>query len=400
MEQLMQVSLGAMFFLYLLSAIAFVMAVTGKGSRVGKEVHTRRWGRRGIILALIGIISNIIFIASRLMIGGHFTSNMFEFTSFLAFAIAVAFVVIFFIYRAISMGAFAMPLVVILLAYAINFPTEVEPLIPALQSYWLHIHVTTAALGEGALSVGFVAGLVYLIRWVGEDRSTRTAAWLEVVMAVILMFVGFVAASFTFGALDYQVTYKHVVDGQLMAQEYNMPPIAGPFDGELLESQTPFGWTQPFFEVPEWMKGENAASKFNSVLWSIIAGLILYGLLRLLFRKRVYEMLYPVVRKMNLENVDEVSYRAIALGYPIFTLGALVFAMIWAHEAWGRFWGWDPKETWALITWLYYSAYLHFRLSRGWHGLKSAWMAVGGFLIIMINLIVVNFVFAGLHSYA
>ena len=126
----------------------------------------------------------------------------------------------------------------------------------------------------------------------------------------------------------------------------------------------------------------------------------MYALLRLLLRKRVYELLYPMVKNLDLEKVDEISYRAIAIGFPIFTLGGLIFAMIWAHEAWGRFWGWDPKETWALITWLYYSGYLHFRLSRGWHGLRSSWLAVGGFVVIMINLVAINLVFAGLHSYA
>ncbi|WP_176142372.1 cytochrome c biogenesis protein CcsA, partial [Halobacillus hunanensis] len=85
---------------------------------------------------------------------------------------------------------------------------------------------------------------------------------------------------------------------------------------------------------------------------------------------------------------------------PIFTLGALIFAMIWAQEAWSRFWGWDPKEVWALITFFFYAAFLHLRLSRGWHGTKSAWLAVGGFAIIMFNLLAVNLIISGLHSYA
>jgi cytochrome c-type biogenesis protein CcsB len=127
---------------------------------------------------------------------------------------------------------------------------------------------------------------------------------------------------------------------------------------------------------------------------------VLYGLIRVLARKRLSQILYPLARNLDEELLDEISYRAIAIGFPIFTLGGLIFAMIWAHQAWGRFWGWDPKEDWALITWLFYSAYLHLRLSRGWHGLKSSWLAVGGFIIIMINLIVINLVIAGLHSYA
>ena len=74
--------------------------------------------------------------------------------------------------------------------------------------------------------------------------------------------------------------------------------------------------------------------------------------------------------------------------------------MIWAQIAWSRFWGWDPKEVWALVTFLFYAAYLHLRLGRGWAGEKSAWLAVIGFVIIMFNLVAVNLIIAGLHSYA
>lgn len=88
------------------------------------------------------------------------------------------------------------------------------------------------------------------------------------------------------------------------------------------------------------------------------------------------------------------------IGFPVFSLGALIFAMIWAQIAWSRFWGWDPKEVWALITWLFYAAFLHLRLSKGWEGRKSAWLALIGFGIILFNLIAVNLILAGLHSYA
>ena len=89
-------------------------------------------------------------------------------------------------------------------------------------------------------------------------------------------------------------------------------------------------------------------------------------------------------------------YRSVAIGFPIFTLGGLIFAAMWAQEAWGRFWGLDPKEVWALVTWFFYAVFLHLRLSRGWHGEKSVWLAVIGHAIIMFNLIVVNLVLAGL----
>src|SRR5690606_21186986 len=134
--------------------------------------------------------------------------------------------------------------------------------------------------------------------------------------------------------------------------------------------------------------------------WSVIFGLLLYGITRLILRKHLGAAIHPMLKDIDPEDLDEISYRAIAIGFPIFTLGALIFAMIWAHIAWNRFWGWDPKEVWALITWLFYSVYLHLRLGRGWQGNRSAWLAVIGFIVVMFTLIGVNLIIAGLHSYA
>ncbi|CAM5480272.1 C-type cytochrome biogenesis protein CcsB OS=Lysinibacillus sphaericus OX=1421 GN=LS41612_16135 PE=4 SV=1 [Lysinibacillus sphaericus] len=99
--------------------------------------------------------------------------------------------------------------------------------------------------------------------------------------------------------------------------------------------------------------------------------------------------------------MDEVSYRAIIIGYSLFSLGGLVFAMIWAQIAWGRYWGWGlKKEVWALITFLFYAALMHLRISKNWEGERTAWMAIIGFGIIVFNQVFVNLVIAGLHSYA
>ncbi|MBA4495646.1 c-type cytochrome biogenesis protein CcsB [Paenactinomyces guangxiensis] len=400
MAQLMENFLYATFFLYLLSAISFVIGIS-KDKEKKSDARERRWGNIAITLAITGAVFQVMFIITRIMIGGHFpTSNMFEFIAFLCFTLVLAFIVIFFMYRSVALGAFVMLLAVILLGYASVYPREVQPLIPALQSHWLYIHVTMAALGQGAFAVGFVAGLIYLVQRVGKDKKGKSAFWLEVTFVVILMFVGFSLISFMFSSIGYEAKFQHPVDGQPVIQEYQLPPIAGPHEGQTIEMDSFLGMDQPLFEVPSWMKGEKAASKFNSVIWSVITGLVLYGIYRLVARKRLSEAFHPLVKNINPELLDEISYRSIAIGFPIFTLGALIFAMIWAHEAWGRFWGWDPKETWAFITWLFYSAYLHLRLSRGWHGLKSSWLAVGGFVIIMINLIVINLVITGLHSYA
>ena len=98
------------------------------------------------------------------------------------------------------------------------------------------------------------------------------------------------------------------------------------------------------------------------------------------------------------EELDTLSYRSILVGFVLLTLG-LISGAVWANEAWGTWWSWDPKETWAFISWMFYAAYLHMRISRGWQGRKPALLASTGFFIILICYIGVNFLGIGLHSY-
>ncbi|MDP3176978.1 MAG: cytochrome c biogenesis protein CcsA [Spirochaetaceae bacterium] len=99
------------------------------------------------------------------------------------------------------------------------------------------------------------------------------------------------------------------------------------------------------------------------------------------------------------EDFDRITYTAIAVGFPIFTAGALVFGAIWAERAWGSWWSWDPKETWALVTWLVYTAYLHVRLTKSKKGPIPAWISVLGFLCTVFTFFGVNYLLPGLHSY-
>ena len=100
------------------------------------------------------------------------------------------------------------------------------------------------------------------------------------------------------------------------------------------------------------------------------------------------------------QRLDRLMYTTIGIGYPIFTAGALAFGAIWAQNAWGRYWSWDPKETWALITWLTYTVYLHMRFVRKLRGRVSAIVAIVGFLFTMFTFFGVNYLLPGLHSYA
>ncbi|KHF38883.1 c-type cytochrome biogenesis protein CcsB [Halalkalibacter okhensis] len=383
------------FFLYLGATIAFTVSITGKKWRNKQgEMSGNRWGTFGFIFSILGSLFSIGYFIIRWVHAGHApVSNMFEYMTFLGIAIGFAFVIIYAIYRSNYLGLFTMPLVMLVIAYASMFPGEVAPLIPALQSHWLTIHVITVALGQGILTIGMAAGLIYLIRTLDFTKSNIQTRSLEFVMYCLLSLAGFILIGSIFNGLNYEANFAYINENDAEAEmTYTLPALVGPHEGELLTQ----GVMTPFFNVPAVI----VANDLNTVLWSLLTGLILYLLLRLVLRKRIGAAIQPLLKGVSPQAVDEVSYRAIAIGFPVFTLGGLIFAMIWAQIAWTRFWGWDPKEVWALITFLYYAAYLHLRLSKGWHGEKSAWLCVGGFAIIMFNLVFVNLVIAGLHSYA
>ena len=99
-----------------------------------------------------------------------------------------------------------------------------------------------------------------------------------------------------------------------------------------------------------------------------------------------------------LESIDNLSYRIIGFGFPLLTIG-IVAGAVWANEAWGSYWSWDPKETWALITWLVFAAYLHARITKSWQGKNPAILASIGFVVVWICYLGVNFLGKGLHSY-
>ncbi|MGG4011895.1 c-type cytochrome biogenesis protein CcsB [Bacillus smithii] len=380
------------FILYLVATLFFGGSIRSKNAEMVKEPN--RWAKIGILITIVGFIAQVGYFFTRWAAAGHApVSDLFEFTTFFGMMLVGAFIIIYFIYRLPALGLFALPVAVIIIAYASMFPREISPLIPALQSDWLHIHVTTAAAGEGILSISFIAGLIYLIKVVDQSKASKRTFWLEVIMYGLVAVIGFVAVTTIFRIMDYEAAFQYVnKEGQPAEVVYNLPALIGPHEGDLQTKNV----MNPLFYVPAIIN----AKKLNTVIWSLIAGTILYVLIRVVTRKRIAALLQPFVQNISLDLVDEISYRAVLIGFPVFTLGALIFAMIWAQIAWTRFWGWDPKEVWALITWLFYAAFLHLRLSKGWHGERSAWMAVIGFIIIMFNLVAVNLVIAGLHSYA
>ncbi|MFU1795377.1 c-type cytochrome biogenesis protein CcsB [Paenibacillus azoreducens] len=403
------------FFLYCLGFIFYMIAFGGKKWRNrDPELHMKRWGKIAFLISVLGFACHSIYFFTRWAGAGHVpTSNMYEFMAFLALVIMLVFIIITAIYRSFILGLFTLPLIIIIVAYASVFPHEVQPLIPALKSVWLGIHVTMAALGSAFFAVGSVAGFMYLLRVIdfqGESkRDKRMQRWLEVTIYFVVVVVAFIGTVFLFRGIGYEAEFLQrneiaAAERQASISEhtviYKMPPIFKPYNSEVVHIDSFLGLKNAVFETPVWMKGVDAARKWNTVVWSFLSGSLLYGIIRLLLRKPIGAVLHPSLQRIDPKHLDEISYRAIALGFPVYTLGALIFAMIWASIAWGRFWAWDPKEVWALITWLFYSAYLHLRLSRSWYGLRSAWLSVIGYIVVMFTLIGINLIIAGLHSYA
>jgi len=141
-----------------------------------------------------------------------------------------------------------------------------------------------------------------------------------------------------------------------------------------------------------------------SMMMLSYATLILGSLLSILFlvisstQKFNLSINKKTTQNQLLENIDNWSYRTIGLGFPFLTIGIIAGA-VWANEAWGSYWSWDPKETWALITWLVFAAYIHARLTQGWIGKRAAILGSLGFFVVWICYLDVNFLGQGLHSY-
>jgi cytochrome c-type biogenesis protein CcsB len=257
----------------------------------------RRWGLVAMGLMLLGIGTHIAVLVTRGLAAHRLPwGNMYEFATAVVLVATVAFAVL--ALRAPGLrhiGVFVLaPVVLAMVMIGLFLYTDDGPLVAALRSYWLAIHVTTAILGFGIFFVSGIASVLYLVRVRHESR---------------------------------------VAAGSVPADD---EPAAG------------------------------------------------FGI---------------AARLPAAESLDRVAHRTAVFGFPIWTF-AVIAGAIWAESAWGRFWGWDPKETWAFIAWVTYAAYLHARTTAGWRGRPAAWVNIAGLCVMVFNLLYVNMVSTGLHSYA
>lgn len=286
-------------------------------------------------------------------------TNLYESLVFFVWCLILTYLVIEFKYKNRSFGAFITPIAGLALAFIdiSGMSKNIQPLVPALQSNWLLAHVLMSFIAYALFSVSFSTGLMYLILKTDKISEPGYIFWTLILSTVVI----------TLGAmgLDY-LTFKVLI-------------------------KTP----------EELIKGFLFKASFRSD--STAVALLSWGIaLALTFLIWRYGVIFKkIITGFNItpELLDELTYKSIAIGFPVFTLGGLIFGAIWADQAWGKYWTWDPKETWSLITWFFYAFYLHSRLMRGWKGRKVATVAVLGFLAVIFTYLGVNLLLSGLHSY-
>lgn len=326
-------------------------------------------GLAATVVAAAGVISQTIALGLRWSefadLGGMGwiravpLTNLYESLIFFVWCLMIAYLFIEFKYKNRSFGAFVTPVAALTLAFIdiSGMSKSIQPLVPALQSNWLLAHVMMSFISYSMFAISFSTGLMYLI--VRTDKRTEPAYifWTVMLAIFIIVLAGM--------GLDY-LTFKLAVKSQQ----------------ELIKSY--------LFKAS--FRSDSAAV---AVLSYAVAAAFIF------FIWRFGGALRKIISGFNIsyETLDDITYKLIATGFPIFTLGGLIFGAIWADQAWGKYWTWDPKETWSLITWFFYAFYLHGRLMRGWRGKKVAIVAVLGFVAVIFTYLGVNLLLSGLHSY-
>ena len=272
------------------------------------------------LLSKIGRFSTIIanailffILCSRWIVAGYFPlSNLYESLLFLTWILLTVYLYIETKTKSKLIGSVLIPVTLLINGFAnLTLSPEMQkssPLVPALQSNWLMMHVSMMLLSYGTLIMGSLLCILFLVISRYKDVDLKVMDNSSLPLYNIM--------------LDY-------------------------YEAKLLSPST---------EISE------------------------LGKLKL------------------LQSLDNWSYRIIGLGFPFLTIG-IIAGGVWANEAWGSYWSWDPKETWALITWLVFATYLHARITKGWEGKKTAILGSLGFFVIWICYLGVNFLGKGLHSY-
>src|SRR5246127_161341 len=396
---------------------------------------TDSYVRFASIATWVGLAANTAAVAHRWYEAGHPPfASLYEMLLSFVWTLAVLTLVAEKKYGVKVIGTVTMPVAIVGVVLMQLLRTEVRPLVPALQSTWLHVHVTLAMLAYAACALSFALAMMFLIqdkvqtetflaatsvftvgiyasillrfeKWgglnvVAWDAENKTElfisrgvrlfvtipdlGWLmllvfcAVAAPLVLYILARVKRNENFLALANRALFISILL-QTLALVF--------FILRARDSQ------YPSLDADGLYATSLAASPF--ILSALVGGIfanLLY--LLLLWRREDLQRLLP-----DAEALDRITYKTICIAFPLLTL-MIAAGAYWANRAWGSYWNWDPKETWAAITWLVYAGYLHMRITRGWRGRRAAYFAILGFAVVMFTFFGVTYLLPGLHAYA
>ena len=322
----------------LLMIIAIACYVCGALALLVYFFSREAWLRNlGVPLAIVGCAAQFAQLGVRYALTGIWPLlNLYGSLSLFAAMSVAIFIAIAWRYKAWYAGGFVLALAAIALAYGVTWNEGTMPAVPSLQSYWAKIHVPIVVSSYAAFLVAFVFSVIYLIKYYAEDLFEGK---------------GILAAMSERGTRlspEYAVASAALADAGL--------PTPPPYN---IRQDTP-------------AIDAAAASGNSTATW--------------------------LQSLPSLAQLDVIVYRAVAIGLPLISIGIITGAA-WAKEAWGAYWQWDPKETAALATWIVYLAYMHLHTRNNWRGLRTNWVSVLGFAVVIFTYLGVNIWISGLHSY-
>ena len=382
-----------------------------------------------------GLAMNTAAVAHRWYEAGHPPfSSIYEMLLSFVWTLAVLTLIAEKKYGVRIIGTVTMPVAIVGVVLMQLLRTEVRPLVPALQSTWLHVHVTLAMLAYAACALSFALAMMFLI----QDRM-RTETFLAATsLFSIATYAGVLTRFERWGGLSLAAWNPQEKSEIFLAKGVRlfvvvpdlgwlmlvvMAAVAVPFALYLLWRKTANenllsianravfvaillqaltlvffilraqNGRYPSLDADGLYPSSLAASPF--LLSGLIGGIFVSLLyLLLLWRRQDLERMLP-----SADELDRLTYRTIAIAFPLLTL-MIAAGAYWANRTWGSYWSWDPKETWAAITWLVYAGYLHMRITRGWRGRRAAYFAILGFAVVMFTFFGVTYLLPGLHAYA
>ena len=397
---------------YLIAMVLYISFLVLRKDGVGKAASYVTYA--GLASQTIALVMRWVE-SYQMGIGRAPLSNLYESLVFFTWCTVLIYVILEKKLATRAFGAFVMPVAFLALAFinVAGISNEITPLVPALKSNWLLYHVFLSFIGYAAFAVAFGISMLYLLMD-SEDRGPVAYLYGSLGLIALLAILGYSLAAaglkvqfwMGIGTLTLAWFLYLVIRGAKDKQQiYLFLSICATTAAGLLVfmgiDYLLFSMQQSDALAQEEFKKHLFESTFlsRSVPVVVVSWLAVAALFWVVWSKgtKVRDVLRPFVPK--LDALDDITYRMIAIGWPLFTAGGLVMGAVWANSAWGTYWSWDPKETWSLITWFIYSLYLHARYVRGWKGTQMAVISSVGFLAVIFTYLGVNLVLSGLHSY-